>query len=153
MTAKEAQLKKLEIQLKVWENRIDQLQAQVVAVQAENGAGNQEQFNNLAQKRVELAQKFQTLLHLNGNKQAALTINDDIEQTLTTIGESYDRIKEMVAQVSSMGWVEGMAQKRISDSEGWVQGMGRRGGHSEGWVEGIGFREEDSRGWMEGMMA
>lgn len=32
MTAKEAQLKGVEIQLKVWENRIDRLQAQIVAV-------------------------------------------------------------------------------------------------------------------------
>lgn len=107
----------------------------------------------MAQKRVELAQKFQTLLHLNGNNQAALALSDDIKQTLMMIGESYDRIKERATQFSSVVWAEGMAQKLVLDSEGWVQGMGCRGGHSEGWVEGIGYRGEDSQGWTEGMMA
>jgi hypothetical protein len=153
MTAREIQLKKAEVQLKVWGYRIDRLQAKVMAVQAVDGTGCQEQFNDLAQKRVELAQKFQTLQHVNGDNRTALSLSDDIERTLAMIREGYNRIREKVVQASCLGWAEGMAQERVLDSEGWVQGLGRRTGHSEGWVEGVGYQVEDSQGWAEGMVA
>jgi flagellar biosynthesis/type III secretory pathway chaperone len=152
MTAKEIQLKKVEVQLKVWSHRIDRLQAKAKTLQAiENRNGYQGQLNELAQKQVELAQKFQTLQSLNGHNPEAL--NSDIERTLTMIGESYNRTKEKLVQASCLGWTEGMAQQRTLDSEGWVQGLGRRTGHSEGWAEGMGYQAEDSRGWAEGMTA
>jgi hypothetical protein len=153
MTVKEIQLKKVEVQLKVWGYRIDRLQAKVIAIQAVDGTGSQEQFDELAQKRVELAQKFQALQHLNGDNRAALSLSDDIERTLTMIGESYNRTREKVVQASCLGWAEGMAQERTLDSEGWVQGLGRRTGHSEGWAEGMGYQAEDSQGWVEGTAA
>jgi hypothetical protein len=151
MTAKEEQLKKVEVQLKVWGHRIDRLQAKAMA-QAVNGTSYQEQFNDLVQKRVELAQKFQALQHLNGDNRAALSLSDDIERTLAMIREGYFRTREKVIQASCLGWTEEIAQKRVLDSEGWVQGLGRHTGYSEGWVEGVGYQGEDSQGWTEGYL-
>jgi hypothetical protein len=53
MTAKVIQLKKVEVQLKVWGNRIDRLQAKAKTLQAiEDRNGYQGQLNELAQKQV-----------------------------------------------------------------------------------------------------
>jgi hypothetical protein len=150
MTAQEVYLKKAEVQLKVWGYRIERLLAKAKTIQAVDGAGYQEQLNELAQKRVELAQKFQTLQSLNGHNPEALI--SDIERTLTMIGESYDRTKEKLVHATSLGWAQGMAQHLQVDSEGWVEGMGHRSGHSEGWAEGMGYQAEDSEGWAEGMV-
>ncbi|MBI1881877.1 MAG: hypothetical protein HYR94_27195 [Chloroflexi bacterium] len=74
-----------------------------------------------------------------------------LENALTSLVESFDRTKEKVAGKSWLGWAQGMTEKRECDSEGWVEGMGHKTGHSEGWAEGMGYQTEDSVGWAEGM--
>jgi hypothetical protein len=149
MITKESFQNKIETELKVWSDRIEQLKAQAITVQPEAKATYQEQYNELAARQAEVVQKLQALQQASGDQWEDLT--SGVEKALTALEESFDQVKEKLAQVGWLGWVQGMTEKREFDSEGWAEGMGHKVGHSEGWVEGVGYQSEDSVGWAEGM--
>jgi hypothetical protein len=149
MIAKESFQDKMETGLKIWSNRIEQLKAQAITAQTKAKAGSQEQFNELATRQSEVAQKLQVLKQASDDQWEDL--RSSIEKALIALEESFDRAKEKVAQVGWLGWAQGLTEKRQFDSEGWAEGMGHKTGHSEGWVEGMGYQSEDSLGWAEGM--
>lgn len=149
MITKETYQDKIETELKVWSDRIEQLKAKAITVQADAAATYQEQFNALALRQAEVVQRFQTLQQASGDQWEDLT--SGVEKALTALEESFDQVKEKLAQVGWLGWAQGMTGKRQFDSEGWAEGMGHKVGHSEGWVEGVGYQSEDSVGWAEGM--
>lgn len=142
MTTKEVYQEKVETQLKVWADRIERLKA-------EAGTQDQGQFNELINRQDEVMQRLQELKQASDDAWEDLRIN--VEKALTAMEESFDQITEKAAQAGRLGWVQGMAERREFDSEGWVEGMGHRTGHSEGWAEGVGYQSEDSAGWAEGM--
>lgn len=80
--------------------------------------------------------------------------SDTWEQTSAHWQQAADRFtsafNELTRGDAPLGWVQGLSDRRIQDSEGWVEGMGERQPGSEGWAEGIGKREESSKGWAEG---
>lgn len=149
MIIKETYQDKIETELNVWSDRIEKLKAEALTVQAEATAAHQEQFNELAMRQAEVAQKLQTLQQASGDQWEDL--KSGVEKALIALEESFDQVKEKVAQVGWLGWAQGMTEKRQFDSEGWAEGMGHKVGHSEGWVEGVGYQSEDSVGWAEGM--
>ena len=149
MITKETYQDKIETELKVWSDRIEQLKAKAITVQTDAAATYQEQFNELALRQAEVVQKLQALQQASGDRWEDLT--SGVEKTLTALEESFDQVKEKLAQVGWLGWAQGMTEKRQFDSEGWAEGMGHKVGHSEGWVEGVGYQSEDSVGWAEGM--
>ncbi|GIK37414.1 MAG: hypothetical protein BroJett011_12470 [Chloroflexota bacterium] len=149
MIVKESFQDKIETELKVWRDRIEQLKAQTITAQPEAKVIYQEQYNKLAARQAEVAQKLEALRQARGDQWEDL--RSGVEKALIALEESFDRVKEKVAQVGWLGWAQGMTEKRKFDSEGWAEGMGHRVGHSEGWVEGMGYQPEDSVGWAEGM--
>lgn len=149
MIVKESFQDKIETELKVWRDRIEQLKAQTITAQPEAKVIYQEQYNKLAARQAEVAQKLEALQQASGDQWEDL--RSGVEKALIALEESFDRVKEKVAQVGWLGWAQGMTEKRKFDSEGWAEGMGHRVGHSEGWVEGMGYQPEDSVGWAEGM--
>lgn len=149
MIVKESFQDKIETALKVWRDRIEQLKAQTITAQPEAKVAYQEQYNKLATRQAEVAQKLEALQQASGDQWEDL--RSGAEKALIALEESFDRVKEKVAQVGWLGWAQGMTEKRKFDSEGWAEGMGHRVGHSEGWVEGMGYQPEDSVGWAEGM--
>ncbi|MCK6623599.1 MAG: hypothetical protein DPW09_06105 [Anaerolineae bacterium] len=149
MIVKESFQDKIETALKVWRDRIEQLKAQTITAQPEAKVAYQEQYNKLATRQAEVAQKLEALQQASGDQWEDL--RSGVEKALIALEESFDRVKEKVAQVGWLGWAQGMTEKRKFDSEGWAEGMGHRVGHSEGWVEGMGYQPEDSVGWAEGM--
>jgi hypothetical protein len=150
MIVKESFQDKIETELKVWSDRIEQLKAQAITAQPEAKATYQEQYNELAARQAVVGQKLQALQQASGDPWEDLKTG--IEKALIALEESFDRAKEKVAQVGWLGWAQGMTKKREFDSEGWAEGMGHRMGHSEGWVEGMGYQSEDSVGWAEGQV-
>lgn len=146
MITKETYQDKIETELKVWRNRIEQLKAQAITVQPEAKATYQEQYNELAARQAEVEQELQALQQASGDHWEEL--KSGIEKALTALEESFDQAKK---KVGWLGWVQGMTEKRQFDSEGWAEGVGHKTGHSEGWVEGMGYQPEDSVGWAEGM--
>lgn len=149
MITKETYQDKIETELRVWSDRIEQLKAKVSTAQAEATATYQEQFNELATRQAEVAQKLRTLQQAGSDQWEDL--RSSIEKALVALEESFDRTKEKAAQIGWLGWAQGMTEKRQFDSEGWAEGVGHKTGHSEGWVEGTGYQSEDSVGWAEGM--
>ncbi len=148
MIVKESFQDKIETELKVWSDRIERLKAQTITAQPEAKVTYQEQYNKLAARQAEVAQKLQALQQASGDQWEDL--KDGVEKALTALEESFDQAKK---KVGWLGWVQGMTEKREFDSEGWVEGMGHKMGHSKGWVEGMGYQSEDSVGWAEGMKA
>lgn len=134
---------------KVWSDRIEQLKAKAFTAPAEATATYQEQFNELATRQAEVAQKLRALQQAGSGQWEDL--RSGIENALTALEESFDRAREKVAQIGWLGWTQGMTEKRQFDSEGCAEGVGHKTGHSEGWTEGMGYQSKDSVGWAEGM--
>ena len=103
-------------------------------------------LNELINRQEEVTQKLRELKQASGDTWEDLRL--EVEKALIALEEGFDRIKE---KVGWLGWAQGMTERREFDSEGWVEGMGHRTGHSEGWAEGLGYPSEDSTGWAEGI--
>jgi hypothetical protein len=73
---------------------------------------------------------------------------EDVAEGVSGVRDVHNRLR-----LGSLGWVEGMAEKRQTDTEGWVEGQGHQPQDSEGWVEGQGEQKTigDPKGWAEGM--
>ena len=77
----------------------------------------------------------------------AKRLAEDVAESVTGVKDVHNRLR-----LGSIGWAEGMAERREADSEGWVEGMGHQPHDSEGWVEGVGHKDRtSSEGWAEGM--
>lgn len=77
----------------------------------------------------------------------AKRLAEDVAESVMGVKDVHNRLR-----LGSIGWAEGIAGRRETDSEGWVEGMGRQPHDSEGWVEGVGHKDRTpSEGWAEGM--
>lgn len=138
---------RLKVQSKKWEAEIARLEAKAKSL----GAQAKAEFHELigeAQARWHEAEA--SLMGFGQSSEDEWeTIQEHVKQAL---GNAEDALKRAAtATGESLGWATGMAESLEEESEGWAEGLGKRGPGSKGWAEGQ--AEElagNSIGWPEG---
>lgn len=135
------------MQLEKWQNEIAQLESRANELKAESKARFEEQTAALKEMWRKAQQQLAELE--DAGEGSWDRISHNLQQTIDNLKQSFDRAAQMAG--NSIGWPEGVAEKRARNSEGWAEGFGKEGKPSKGWPEGLAEEtEHNSKGWQEG---
>lgn len=152
MTTKEAYLREVEHQLKVWNTEIDGLVANVGQAGMSARSQLRHMFQRFSADRDTVRQQLETFQQTDNLDWEQR--KDGLIQQMVTLREEFEQFKRaaQAAGHESIGWAQGLAEKDDVTSAGWAEGLAKGVEvESIGWAEGT--AEEDlvtSKGWAEG---
>lgn len=137
-------------QMKNWRDGLQRLSDEI----KEYPAGVQPAYRReIGELRAKLDRVAEASVDLaNATDQQWEEARQDWGKLATTFWQSFMETASHIRDANHvpLGWVQGLADKRISKSEGWAEGFAERPEGSEGWAEGMGEQGTGSAGWAEG---
>jgi hypothetical protein len=134
-----------------WQNGIERLEDELTPFTKEVQMKYREQIAQLKRQLQDLKTRYTAMVE--GGDDELLKGQSLFQGRLTSFRESFLETARRIAQEDEkapLGWLQGFTEERTQESEGWVEGMGKRAQNSEGWAEGMGMQGHESKGWAEG---
>lgn len=141
----------VEAKLEEWSVEIDKLKRQAEQSSAEAPLEFYQQLDILSARQQDAQSLLQQLTQASGERWEEL--KQELDEALTALGQSFEQASSNLPQThhEELDWVEGMAEQRDDDSEGWKEGLGHPQQDSTGWAEDLVHPEPVSMGEPEGM--